>query len=66
VLQLPPRDAGWLLDAALAAAMATGEAAVHVAAPILRSLTADPSMVSIVAYGMAEEVMICLRKRGAA
>jgi hypothetical protein len=93
VLQFPPRDAGRVLDAALAAAMAAGEAeaeerkaeiftpwgahhpmagewvrgaAANAAALILQNLTADPNMVSIVAFGMAEEVMIRLRKRGVA
>jgi hypothetical protein len=39
-------------------------AAATAAAAALRSLTADGRMVSIVAYGMAEEAMIRLRKRG--
>jgi hypothetical protein len=93
VLHFPPRDAGRVLDAALAAAMAAGEAevekrkaeiltswgayhpmasewvcgaAAEAAAPILQNLTADPNMISIVAFGMAEEVMLRLRNRGVA
>ena len=41
-------------------------AALHAAAPLLHGLTADPLMVGILAHGMADEVMIRLRKRGAA
>jgi hypothetical protein len=40
-------------------------AALRAAKPILEALTADEDMVQIVAYGMAEEAMIRLRKRGA-
>ena len=42
------------------------QAALDAASPLLRGLTADAAMVDIVAHGMAEEVMIRLRKRGAA
>ena len=41
-------------------------ASLEAAKPILRSLTADTEMVSIVAFGLAEDVMIRLRKRGLA
>lgn len=39
-------------------------AAVAASAPILHGLTADDRMVSIVAFGMAEEAVVRLRKAG--
>lgn len=40
--------------------------AMIAATPILRLLTADEAMVDILASGLATEVMVRLRKRGAA
>lgn len=42
------------------------QAALNAALPLLRGLTSDARMAEIVAHGMAEEVMLRLRKRGAA